>query len=82
MTVTAVGLPANPQYAGIITHMYGTIEARSDPTTHGLRPDCRHHHLGGLYAAARSVFSGKTGAKPQPATPALATPCGRVVAAE
>lgn len=74
--------PADPRsYAMVLTHMFGTARAGSDPASSVVRPDFRHHHIAGLYVADSSVFPSNTGVNPQTSILALATLCGRSVVA-
>ncbi len=68
-------------YVAAITHMFGTCRMGSDPGTSVVRPDFRHRATEGLYVADSSVFPSNIGVNPQIAIMALATLCGREVAA-
>jgi len=69
------------RYLGAVTHMFGTARMGSDPDRNVVRPDFRHHHIEGLYVADSSVFPTNIGVNPQIAIMAMATLCGREVAA-
>jgi choline dehydrogenase-like flavoprotein len=72
--------PRDPRaYAMVTTHLFGTCRMGSDPERSVVRPDFRHHALGGLYVADSSVFPSSTGVNPQTSIIALATVCGRRV---
>lgn len=69
-------------FAAVITHMFGTCAAGSDPSTSVVRPDLRHHRLHGLYIADSSVFPTNIGVNPQIAIAAIATRCAHHVLQE
>jgi choline dehydrogenase-like flavoprotein len=67
-------------YTMSMTHLFGTARMGSDPRTSVVRPDFRHHAVGGLYVADSSVFPGNLGVNPQIAIMALAELCAARVA--
>jgi choline dehydrogenase-like flavoprotein len=73
----AEGPRAAGAYTAVITHLFGTCRAGSDPARSVVRPDLRHHAVAGLYVADSSVFPSNTGVNPQVPIMALATLCGR-----
>lgn len=74
--------PSRPAaYRAAITHLFGTCRMGADPARSVVRPDFRHHAVGGLYVADSSVFPTATGVNPQVAIMALATLCARSVTA-
>lgn len=74
--------PAAPSaYQAAVTHMFGTCRMGSDPATSVVRPDFRHHGVDRLYVADSSVFPSNLGVNPQIAIMALASLCGRRIAA-
>ncbi len=68
-------------YAMAVTHMFGTCRMGSNPRTSVVGPGFRHHALDGLYVADSSVFPTSLGVNPQTSILALATICGRAIAA-
>lgn len=68
-------------FTAVITHMFGTCRAGSDPAGSVVRPDLRHHHVDGLYVVDSSVFPTNLGVNPQVAIMALATLGARSVLA-
>ncbi|MBI5524983.1 MAG: GMC family oxidoreductase [Deltaproteobacteria bacterium] len=74
--------PLDPRaYTMVLTHMFGTCRMGADPSKGVVRPDFRHHAVDGLYVADSSVFPTNTGVNPQTSIMALATICGRRIAA-
>lgn len=58
--------PTDPRaYTCVITHMFGTCRAGSDPDRSVVGPDLRHHDVPGLFVADSSVFPSNTGVNPQ-----------------
>lgn len=75
--------PLDPKaYTMAVTHMFGTCKMGSDPATSVVRPDFRHHRVGGLYVADSSVFPTNTGVNPQTSIIALASICGELLGQE
>ncbi len=68
-------------YMMAVTHMFGTCAMGSDPRAAVVRPDFRHHHVANLYVADSSVFPTSIGVNPQTSIIAMATLCGRRIAA-
>jgi len=68
-------------FTAVITHMFGTCRAGSDPSVSVVRPDLRHHDVQGLYVVDSSVFPTNLGVNPQIAIMALATLGARNVVA-
>jgi choline dehydrogenase-like flavoprotein len=74
--------PLDPKaYTMVVTHMFGTCRMGADPSASVVRPDFRHHAVEGLYVADSSVFPTNTGVNPQTSIMALASICGRRIAA-
>jgi choline dehydrogenase-like flavoprotein len=63
-------------YRAVITHMFGTARAGSDPSASVARPDLRHHRVEGLYLADSSVFPTHLGVNPQVPIMAVAQVAG------
>ena len=79
--VESAAPPRAGGYLSAITHMFGTCRMGSDPARNVVRPDFAHHGVEGLYVADSSVFPTNTGVNPQVAIMAMATLCGKEVAA-
>lgn len=64
-------------FMAAITHMFGSCRMGSNAEQSVVRPDFRHHTVGGLYVADSSVFPSNLGVNPQVPIMALATICAR-----
>jgi choline dehydrogenase-like flavoprotein len=74
--------PLDPRaYTVAMTHLFGTCRMGSDPRRSVVGPDFAHHRVAGLWVADSSAFPTNTGVNPQTSILALATLCGRAVAA-
>jgi choline dehydrogenase-like flavoprotein len=60
-------------YRAVITHMFGTCRAGSDPARSVVRPDLRHHAVDRLWVVDSSVFPTNLGVNPQVSIAAVAT---------
>ncbi len=70
--------PRDPRaYTAVMTHLFGTCRAHSDPHRGVVRPDLRHHTVDRLFVADSSVFPSNTGVNPQGSILALATHAAR-----
>jgi choline dehydrogenase-like flavoprotein len=68
-------------YQMIASHMFGTARMGTQPDEAVVGGDFRHHKVAGLYIADSSVFPTNTGVNPMLSIVALATLCGKRVAA-
>jgi choline dehydrogenase-like flavoprotein len=64
-------------FTSVVTHMFGTARMGHEVATNVVRPDFRHHTVGGLYVADSSVFPSNLGVNPQIPIMAMAMLCAR-----